>query len=72
VVVNGALVETFDPVPFGLSACVVPGRLVHGHDKVEILLTHPRAARPVELDAGQDSRRLAIMFRRLTLIGLPE
>jgi hypothetical protein len=69
--VNGALVHTFDPVPYGRSECVIPGKLVDAHDKVEILLTHPRAARPSDLDAGRDARRLAIMFRGLTLVGLP-
>ena len=72
VMVNGTIVHTFDPVPFGVSACVVSGDLVRGHDKVEIQLTHPRAARPSELNAGDDTRRLAVMFRRLMLVGLPE
>lgn len=70
VMVNGELVRTFDPVEPGIAVCAVPGRLVRGHDRVDILLTHPRAARPSDLGAGQDSRRLALMFRRLALVGL--
>ncbi len=69
VIVNGELVRTFDPVEPGVTVCSVPGRLVHGHDRVDIVLTHPRATRPLDVDQGTDTRRLAIMFRRLKLTG---
>ena len=72
VIVNGEPVRTFDPVEHGISVCSVPGRLVNGHDRVDILLTHPQATRPVDVNQGNDTRRLAIMFRRLTLAGVSE
>jgi hypothetical protein len=68
IMVNGEFVVSFDPLPAGVSSCLVPGRLINGRDHVDILLAHPRAARPKDLDAGPDTRRLAIMFRRLTLV----
>ena len=72
IMVNGTFVRAFDPLPRGVSACVVPGRLINGRDLVDILLTHPRAARPADLGIGTDTRRLAIMVRRIWLAGLPE
>jgi hypothetical protein len=72
VMVNGALVHTFYPVPVGLLSCVVPGRLIRGRDKVEILLIHPRAVKPADLDGNPGIRRRALIFHRVTLVALPE
>jgi len=72
VMVNGVLVHSFDPVPFGVSTFAVPGELVRGHDQVEILLLHPRAASPKALGAGEDDRRLALRFQRLALFGVTD
>jgi hypothetical protein len=72
VTVNGELVRTFDVVESGVVICSVPARLVHGHDRVDILLTHPQATRPVDVGVDTDTRRLAVMFRRLTLVGITE
>ena len=70
VMVNGVSVHTFYPVRPGLLSSVVPGRLIPGRDKVEVLLIHPRASRPGELDGDADLRRPARMFRRVALVAL--
>jgi hypothetical protein len=72
VTVNGTHVHTFDPLTRGLVGCSVPGLLVRNRDKVEILLEHPRAARPHDLAGENDTRRLAVAFRSLSLVGIPE
>jgi hypothetical protein len=72
IMVNGEFVQAFDPLPRGVSACTIPGRVIRGRGHIDILLAHPRAARPMDLRCGPDTRRLAIMFRRLTLVALPE
>jgi hypothetical protein len=69
--VNGELIEVFDPVPYGAASCIVPGRLVRGRTYLDILLLHPRASRPIDVGGAPDDRRLAIMFRKLTLTALP-
>ena len=66
--VNGTEVHRFDPVTRGMVGCSVPGGLVTGRDKVEILMTHPDAASPCDVAGEQDERRLAIAFRRLSLV----
>ena len=70
ILVNGEFVRSFDPLPDGISGCLIPGRLIGGRDHIDILLAHPRAARPIDLDAGPDERRLAILFRKVTLAGV--
>ena len=72
VVVNGEWVHTFDPVGFGSSFCAVPRRLIVDHEIVELAFSHPRASRPCDVGAGEDSRRIAIMFRRVALTGLDD
>lgn len=71
VVVNGTQVHQFDRLVRGKSSCAVPGHLVRGRDKVEILLEHPDAARPCDVSDETDDRRLAIAFRTLTLKEAP-
>jgi hypothetical protein len=70
ILVNGEFVQSFDPLPDGICGCIIPGRLIGGRDHIDILLAHPRAARPTDLDAGADLRRLAILFRKVTLAGM--
>lgn len=72
VTINGTRVHTFDPLTRGQVGCPVPGHLVRNRDKVEILLEHPRAARPHDLAGENDTRRLAVAFRSLSLVGTPE
>jgi len=69
--VNGEPVHSFDPLPRGTVSCVVPGRLIAGRDTVEILFEHPDAARPCDVLAQDDTRRLAIAFRSVSLTGMP-
>jgi hypothetical protein len=69
--VNGTPVHRFGALPRGRSSCGVPGHLLHGRDKVEILLEHPDAARPCDVAGEKDDRRLAIAFRTLTLQEAP-
>jgi hypothetical protein len=71
VLVNGEPVHSFDAVPRGRVSCLVPGHLVAGRDAVEILLEHPDAARPADVLAEDDTRRLAVAFRFLSLMGIP-
>jgi hypothetical protein len=67
VVVNGELVHTFDPLPRGTVGCGIPGRLVGEKDVIEIVFDHPNAASPQEVDGGNDGRRLAVLFHRLSV-----
>jgi hypothetical protein len=67
--VNGEQVGTFDLVPRGVSACIVPGRLMLGRDVAEIVMNHPNAASPRDVTGQDDVRPLAFAFRRLSLIG---
>jgi hypothetical protein len=68
VTVNGELIQTFDPLPRGRVACLVPGRLLERSDTVEIKLNHPAAARPSAVAGQNDDRRLAVAFHTLSLI----
>lgn len=67
VAVNGTALAQFHLLPRGRSTCIVPGHLLDGRDKVEILLRHPDATRPCDVAADKDDRRLAIAFRSLAL-----
>jgi hypothetical protein len=71
VTVNGTEVHRFDPLTRGTVGCVVPGALVRGREKVEILLDHPHAACPRDVAGEKDDRRLAISFRSLSLVSAP-
>lgn len=70
--INGVPVHCFDPLPRGRVSCIVPGELVAGRDTVEVLLEHPDAARPADVLPEDDTRRLAIAFSSLSLMGLPD
>jgi hypothetical protein len=65
--VNGEVVHTFDPLPRGDVGCVVPGRLVGDGSMIEFVFDHPNAASPLEVTGGNDARRLAVSFYRLSL-----
>jgi hypothetical protein len=65
--VNGELVHTFDPLPRGEVGCAIPGRIVGGRSLIEIVFDHPHAASPLEVAGGNDARRLAVSFYRLSL-----
>ncbi len=68
VVIGGALVHSFPALPRGAVGCVVPGHLVQGHARIEIVFDHPNATSPM-LAAGEgDDRRLGVAFSRLSLI----
>ena len=69
--VNGTEVHRFNPLARGMVGCSVPGGLVRGHPRVEILLEHPAAASPRDVAGENDERRLAIAFRTLSLICAP-
>jgi len=71
VIIGGVLVHSFDPVPQGEVGCVVPGHLVAGRDKIEIVLDHPRAASPMLVAGEGDDRRLAVSFVRVGLVCTP-
>jgi hypothetical protein len=72
ILVNGEFVREFESFPDGIHGCAIPGRLIRGRDHIDILLAHPHATRPIDLNAGPDIRRLAILFRRLTLTGVTD
>ncbi len=65
--VSGELVHTFDPLPRGEVGCTIPGRLVGDRTMIEIVFAHPTAASPLEVAGGNDGRRLAVAFNRLSL-----
>lgn len=69
--VNGETVHIFDPLESGLVACAVPGHLIRGRPRIEIVLEHPRAARPHDVSNSGDTRRLAIAFRSVSLTVAP-
>ena len=66
--VSGSEVHRFTALERGMIGCTVPGALVRGREKVEILLEHPCAASPNDVAGEQDERRLAIAFRVLSLV----
>jgi hypothetical protein len=66
--IEGRPVHTFDAVARGSVGCTVPGLLLQGVDKVEIVLDHPEAASPMAVAGERDDRRLAIAFRSLSLV----
>jgi hypothetical protein len=65
VIVAGALVCSFDPLPRGVVTCAVAGDLVGRDSKLEIVLNHPCAASPMLVTGQGDDRRLAVSFRRM-------
>jgi hypothetical protein len=65
--VFGEPVHTFDPLPRGEVGCLIPGRLAGGRKMIEIVFVHPAAASPLEVAGGDDRRRLAVSFYRLSL-----
>jgi hypothetical protein len=68
--IDGKLVHSFDPVPRGAFGCDVPGHLIGEREPVELVLNHPLAASPMLVAGANDSRRLAVAFRRLSLLPL--
>ncbi len=68
VTINGTQVHRFVPLERGVVGCTVPGHLIRGQPKVDILLEHPHAASPSQVSGEQDDRRLAIAFLRLSLV----
>lgn len=69
VTINGHAVHTFDPLSRGSVGCGVPGHVVQGSDKLEIVFEHPHAASPRAVAGEKDDRRLAVSFSRLSLAG---
>lgn len=69
VVINGHAVHTFDPLARGSVGCVVPGHVVQGADKLEIVLEHPHAASPRAVAGENDDRHLAVSFSSLSFVG---
>jgi hypothetical protein len=67
--VNGEQVQQLDLAPRGVSACVVPGRLLQGRETAEIVMHHPYAASPRDVAGEDDVRPLALAFYRVSLIG---
>jgi len=68
IAINGEVVQTLDPLTRGKVGCAVPGRLLKGVEKVQIMLDHPEAASPHLVAGEKDDRRLAIAFRTLSLV----
>jgi hypothetical protein len=68
VLIEGTLVHSFVALPRGEVGCVVPGNLVAGRPKIEIVLDHPHAASPMLVAGEYDDRRLGVSFRRLALV----
>lgn len=71
VTVNGTEIHRFEPLTRGMVGCSVPGALIRGRTKIDILLEHPLAASPSAVAGERDDRRLAIAFRRLSLVCAP-
>lgn len=71
VMVNGTQVHRFEPLDRGMVGCPVAGSLIRGRKKIDILLEHPLAASPRDVAGEHDDRRLAIAFRRLSLVCAP-
>jgi hypothetical protein len=68
IAINGEPVHTFDPLTRGRVGCAIPGRLLHGIDRVQIIMDHPEAASPKAVAGERDDRRLAIAFRSLSIV----
>ena len=68
VMIGGVLMHSFVALPRGEVGCVVPGHLVAGHKRVEIVLDHPNAASPMLVSGDKDDRRLGVSFHRLALV----
>ncbi len=68
VVIGGTLVHSFQAVPNGDVGFAVPGRLLAGRKTVEVVLEHPDAASPMQIERHHDGRRLAVAFYRMTLV----
>jgi hypothetical protein len=68
VVAGGQLVHSIPNLAVGEVGCVVPGGLVAGKSKIEIVFNHPDAASPMLIAGQPDDRRLGISFRRLALL----
>jgi hypothetical protein len=71
IIVNGSAVHQIEAVQRGTTGCVVPGILIRGRKKIDIVLEHPHAARPCDVAGEKDDRRLAVAFRRLSLVCAP-
>lgn len=68
VLISGTLVHSFITLPRGEVGCVVPGHLMQGREKIEIMLDHPNAASPMLVAGEGDDRRLGVSFSRLALV----
>jgi hypothetical protein len=68
VTISGTLAHSFEPLLRGKTGCIVPGHLIAGREKVEIVLDHPHAASPLLIAGEKDDRRLAIAFSSLALV----
>lgn len=68
VIVSGRIVRTFKQLPTGEIGCTIPGSLVSGRQKVEVVFNHPHAASPMLIEGGGDDRRLGVSFIRLSLV----
>ena len=68
VLIGGTLVHSFAALPRGEVGCVVPGHLVTGRKRIEIVLDHPNAASPMLVSGDKDDRRLGVSFHRLALV----
>jgi hypothetical protein len=66
--IAGQLVHSFVALPTGEVGCVVPGHLLAGQTKVEIVFEHSQAASPMLITGEKDDRRLGVSFSRLALV----
>jgi hypothetical protein len=68
VIAGGRIVKTFKELPVGEIGCTIPGSLVAGKPKLEIVFNHPHAASPMLIAGEGDDRRLGVCFYRLSLV----
>lgn len=71
VLVNDEPVYETDQVTDGTIECVVPAAVLARQDRTTLVLEHPRAARPADLGAGEDTRQLSIYVRHIGLTPVP-
>ncbi len=72
IAVNDETVRTFESFPAGRVTTFIPGHLIQGRDAVDIVIAHPDATPPSEVAGQNDTRRLSLLFRHLSLSALPE
>ena len=66
--VNEQEVGRFAITAVGKVECPVPWRLIAGSEWVKVTLSHPDAARPIEVNRVPDHREIALAFETIRLV----